>query len=159
MGINNRQGFFFTSKPLAVGNSWQLTIDFKIHNSHDYCGEGFGIWFLDNSPYNALMNETSYSDVRTANSAVGLSGNYRGFGLYAKVNSTKRIDEDFYVMNSIQGPLNMRTFMEDAKFCKRRIQMDEVQRVVFEYDDGELSTIIQETNDRHYVCETRRIEN
>ena len=83
-----------------------------------------------------------------------MAGNLDGFGVYAKANSTERYDEDFYVLNQFNGDLTNNLFEDGAKVCRRPINgKDVINRIVLEYSDGKLTTMIKEKDGLHY-CES-----
>lgn len=87
-----------------------------------------------------------------------MAGNLDGFGVYAKANSTERYDEDFYVLNQFNGDLTNNLFEDGAKVCRRPINgKDVINRIVLEYSDGKLTTMIKEKDGLHY-CESRTID-
>lgn len=88
--------------------------------------------------------------------ALGMYGEHSGFGLIAKTNSTDVMDENYYQMNELNGKyIDLNNFKNKAKICKRIIHFDKVQRIVLEYINNELTTIIKEDDGLHY-CETRK---
>jgi hypothetical protein len=151
--LTNRQGFITFDRMLSSTDRWALTIDFSTHNVHKEHGEGMGIWLTRPNPLDTIDPKED-EGARHEESAMGMAGNLDGFGVYAKANSTERYDEDFYVLNQFSGDLTNDLFEDGAKFCRRPINgKDVINRIVLEYVDGTLTTMIKEKDGLHY-CES-----
>lgn len=52
----------------------------------------------------------------------GFFGRHKGFGVFARTNSTDEMDENHYIMNELEGnALNKKNFFNHAKICSRNI--------------------------------------